>query len=869
MLRMIGLSFVLFLAPLVAEETELKKYDEWRAALGSEIFAKRQLATKEIWKGGRESLGFLEELLADENPELRARALTIIQKVKLGITPETPEKVTQLLDQYFSGTAKRKLSVIGSLQAAREYELLLRLREFERDVTVLEKLDPVIAEILPGVVRSHLNEGDLQSAKQDLALSDQFDHLIQYAHLLEVMGELDAEIQNLSQLKDLASQARYLACLRVKGDAELLRAAAQKLGDQDAENLAALNLGDHLPFLRSVLEESNPTLPNRYYIQWAIADHEGDEAVKKEVLDALLYLSGQESERQGARMSLFRMGYGEHVFQGLQGSELDGKVAYLLSHDRYAEAQEVIGLRLGEDLDESLGEILKKAEVAVEESGNSGELDRLVHIVNFLEERGLVKNAVQVSLVLFDLLRPLDDWSTAGFARKMYYSAPVSVFTALAREVTEYGVTLEEFFDLLPLRTPDKSLLLLDTLAEIYPEMEFRERLLLAMSFSSRELLVSPEIFREARDKVFAFFRGREDEVEQLKNLRSLLAERNREEDLLMLTAALAEAGSPDYFIESSLAVDGGQIKKGGEALAKMKIKDGQVSANFLYKKGLILKRAGMEGGEEVMKKALLFSNGSALSLTNFAMEHLRLGEVSEAYGLLRRALLRTESPVRSSQLGIRHSIVEELAAEAVTLGHWENALAYRELAALGDVYATGDVPYGIFAMRLRFQILIARGAVAMKRGDVVEAVKAFTRAHEILPRDGYLANDFFPLLRSLGLIELHDQLFAKSIQFCRESIHRYPKDDNAYNNFAWMASRANRCLDEAEGYLKIALSLNPESAAYLDTMGEIYFARRKREEAVKWSVRSVANSVLGSVGTRWELQYQNERFRLGGFPPE
>ena len=98
--------------------------------------------------------------------------------------------------------------------------------------------------------------------------------------------------------------------------------------------------------------------------------------------------------------------------------------------------------------------------------------------------------------------------------------------------------------------------------------------------------------------------------------------------------------------------------------------------------------------------------------------------------------------------------------------------------------------------------------------------------------------------------------------------IKRYPMDDNGYNNFGWMASRANRCLDEAEGYLKTALELNPQSAAYLDTMGEIHFAKGNREEAIKWSEKSIANATLGAA-MNWELHHQNERFRHGEFPPK
>ncbi|MFT6577278.1 MAG: hypothetical protein ACJA16_005493, partial [Akkermansiaceae bacterium] len=63
------------------------------------------------------------------------------------------------------------------------------------------------------------------------------------------------------------------------------------------------------------------------------------------------------------------------------------------------------------------------------------------------------------------------------------------------------------------------------------------------------------------------------------------------------------------------------------------------------------------------------------------------------------------------------------------------------------------------------------------------------------------------------------------------------------------------------------ALEMNPHSAAYLDTMGEIYFARQNRPEALRWSTLSIKNDVLGNSGNRWELQEQHRRFKSGGFP--
>ena len=51
------------------------------------------------------------------------------------------------------------------------------------------------------------------------------------------------------------------------------------------------------------------------------------------------------------------------------------------------------------------------------------------------------------------------------------------------------------------------------------------------------------------------------------------------------------------------------------------------------------------------------------------------------------------------------------------------------------------------------------------------EALSNLRNAHGLIPRDGVLADDFFPALREAGLVELHDELFEKSAELLRENV--------------------------------------------------------------------------------------------------
>jgi tetratricopeptide (TPR) repeat protein len=126
------------------------------------------------------------------------------------------------------------------------------------------------------------------------------------------------------------------------------------------------------------------------------------------------------------------------------------------------------------------------------------------------------------------------------------------------------------------------------------------------------------------------------------------------------------------------------------------------------------------------------------------------------------------------------------------------------------------------------------------------------------------LADHFFAPMRAAGLVKQHDAAFNRLWQNLVKRIARFPESDNTRNSAAWLASRANRHLDEAEGYLHKAIENNPRQAAYLDTMAEVYFARGDREKAVEFSSRG-----LKEEPDDFQLVRQHERFKKGEFPPK
>lgn len=73
-----------------------------------------------------------------------------------------------------------------------------------------------------------------------------------------------------------------------------------------------------------------------------------------------------------------------------------------------------------------------------------------------------------------------------------------------------------------------------------------------------------------------------------------------------------------------------------------------------------------------------------------------------------------------------------------------------------------------------------------------------------------------------------------KAISKWKALLKLNPSHSNALNSLAYIYAEENRLLDEAERMIKVALTVHPESVAYQDTLGWIFFKQEKFDEAKK-----------------------------------
>ena len=852
---------VALLAPGQVSVAEIEKL------LGSEDFKVRQETMDRLWKEGDLSIEVLDELSENRDPEIRVRAMSLRRKLVLGLSPDTPEEILDLLDEYFTQTVNGKVRLFNTLKTMKEYGLMLRLKSVETDEEVLVQLNEIVTEILPYVQMGLLIKGDLKEAKELLLLNHDYGSLIAYANLCDHLGELDQEIGRLRGLSDEISKARYLACLRVKGDPTILRAEAERLGDQQTSLVAAFVQGDVRPLFEHLREEGDLSRMDRSYLNWLIAEWDGDEDMMDKYYSRLRHHVQDSPEAFQAKRNLLKMGLWEEVLEGYSKELVDeSRFDFLTGQDRNIEALKLFGLDSAELTEEWLEEAFQRTVRRFKDLDQVSPETELFMAAQFFESHGMPEEAARCLERFFDAVRVSKEENVLSWVPDVYRTANRGALIAFAREVKDFELETVSILSsirtvILPPRYSYKveeegyewlMVKLLDG-ADNRPPLEV---LSLAVSFY-QEPLVAVEFFEEIEKKFRDESLAEQDPEVGLNHLLDFAKTREQGSDVFLYLKLLEENGEDVSLDESFYLGIVEEYQKAAEKLERASVLETATNASYLYRGGMVLKKAEVPDGESYLKKARLLSQGKITELLRFAYIHSSMGEADKARRLYDAAILRTQRIDLSENLQLE-GIVQTAGSSAIHARDWHRALAFSELESwmLKNPYSDLQV------LRARFNVLFCRGMVALEDGRREDAIRVLREAHGLIPQDGILADDFFPALREVDLIELHDELFAKSAELIRENIRFFPKDHNMKNTFGWLASRANRALDEAEGYLKEALEARPLSEAYLDTLAEVYFAKGDREKAVEWSNRSLDQEITDS-----QLRQQNRRFRFAPFP--
>jgi len=166
--------------------------------------------------------------------------------------------------------------------------------------------------------------------------------------------------------------------------------------------------------------------------------------------------------------------------------------------------------------------------------------------------------------------------------------------------------------------------------------------------------------------------------------------------------------------------------------------------------------------------------------------------------------------------------------------------------------------------------------------GASYQQMKVLDKAENYLTRTVDINPDFRTAWHSLAIIYDTSKRWAESDHIYQQLIDSDSTDAQAFNNFAYSLAERNEKLDRALELSNKANRLSPDTAAYLDTMGWIYYKIGQFDQARNYIQSSVeldsTNAVvlehLGDVYQKLNQsqkarKYYQEALRVGGENPQ
>ena len=106
---------ILIFLLIIANALALPSFEEAREVLGSRETNRRKALTNEIWRAGREAIPLLQKLAEEENPEVFRRALFVLQRLRMGLEPDSPAELLKLAEALNLAAPESRASKLGEL----------------------------------------------------------------------------------------------------------------------------------------------------------------------------------------------------------------------------------------------------------------------------------------------------------------------------------------------------------------------------------------------------------------------------------------------------------------------------------------------------------------------------------------------------------------------------------------------------------------------------------------------------------------------------------------------------------------------------------------------------------------------------------
>ncbi len=124
--------------------------------------------------------------------------------------------------------------------------------------------------------------------------------------------------------------------------------------------------------------------------------------------------------------------------------------------------------------------------------------------------------------------------------------------------------------------------------------------------------------------------------------------------------------------------------------------------------------------------------------------------------------------------------------------------------------------------------------------GIAYYSTEKFIEAESYYTKSLKIDNQSVPAMHGLAMAYDKNKKWEKSDQLYIDLISRNTKDAQAYNNYAYSLVERNEDIDYALTLAEKAIQLSPNTSAYLDTVGWIYFKLGNFEKAKEFIAQSI-----------------------------
>ena len=851
--------------------------------LGHPRYHVREKATQFLWRAGRAAESALRKALNSADPEVTARAESILEKFRYGIFPDTPAEVLALILQYRAGNVSVKRNALSKLIAmgGSGCETALALIQTERRGGVRSGLEDVVALAAGKLAAALVIDGKHARAERTLELAAQLDtrsHARDLAAYVCLRGRLAPTIRRYAAQRPLeAVEARVLAYLyRAQGDLAASAEVAAKANDPWLYESILSEKGDwgalaRLQAKRAATRGGDIEVLGYLAAYHRLAGNEKDLAAALAAIQAWAQAGGPTSRAWFAAEAMLLNDRPDEAIELLIRQKLPRSAAdFLELRDQFERALTLLSAEPGEEKERS--ETAVRRTKLLWRMGRQEEARRILSDLAASTGKALaagerdtdVRQRATALTQMTSILRAQRDLGLKADARRGLLAAlPQATSDSRRQALLEgvYGASRSEqalvWWTVLGKVGPQDSVA--DRLKRLDAILDGRTPVATLRTWVQEVLrgpaapAGKPDPNAPARTRTDA---ARLKELEDLRRRLRVIADTcadRGEVDLAIRCAERAVELAPS----SAAWVQAGDLhlrkknwaKAGGCYENAWELDHGNVSALFLW--AWALHQAGRrDRARELMDLARLLPLGDGQKRYELMQTMARLGQAEaarkEADCLIRTASMDSRERRRC------------LRARAQDAAHRSQEVALREQTRLICLRTSAAFIEPRYYLISAAQVHLARARAHAARGEVAQALAEGEVCRRIMPSYIDAAIELAGELDERGRQAEAERVFRPFFDHARALCRKYPKGAQLHNRTAWLAARCKRELAAALAHAERAVALAPDRDAFLDTLAEVHFVRGDRKRAIQLMRKCLEMS----PGQEW---YQKQLKRFGG----